>query len=188
MDPGRSSEVATLGGGCFWCTEAVFTELRGVERVEPGYSGGTVPNPSYEAVCTGRTGHAEVSQVTFDPRVLSYHDLLAVFFTVHDPTTKDRQGPDVGTQYRSVVFYHDERQRAVVEAVVRELEAEKLWSKRFVTQIVPFEAFYPAEDYHRDYYRRNPNGGYCRTVVAPKVAKFRSKFADRLKDPGALAR
>lgn len=177
------TEIATLGGGCFWCTEAVFDNLKGVERVDPGYAGGTVAHPSYEDVCTGRTGHAEVVQVRFDPHVLSYHDLLTVFFTVHDPTTRDRQGNDVGTQYRSVVFYHDERQKAVAESVIRELEAEKLYRGRFVTELVPYTAFYPAEDYHKDYYRRNPERGYCQLVIAPKVAKFRSKFSDRLKAP-----
>lgn len=179
--PERTKEVATLGGGCFWCTEAVFTELRGVERVDSGYSGGTTKDPSYEQVCTGRTGHAEVVQVTFDPRVLSYHDLLTVFFTVHDPTTLNRQGADVGTQYRSVVFYHDDVQKAVAQQVVRELEGKRLWSKRFVTELAPFAAFYPAEEYHRNYFERNPSGGYCQAVIAPKVSKFRSQFASRLK-------
>ena len=174
-------EVATLGGGCFWCTEAVFSELRGVEKVEPGYAGGSVPQPSYEQVCTGRTGHAEVVQVTFDPKVLSYHDLLTIFFTVHDPTTLNRQGADVGTQYRSIVLYHSAEQRATAEQVVRELEGEKLWKKKFVTQLEPFSAFYPAEEYHHDYFRRNPSGGYCQFVIAPKVAKFRAHYAERLK-------
>lgn len=185
---GGSRELATLGGGCFWCTEAVFTELRGVERVDSGYAGGTTPNPTYEQVCTGRTGHAEVVQVTFDPGVLSFHDLLVVFFTVHDPTTLNRQGADVGTQYRSVVFYRDEAQKTTTERVIRELEQEKLWRKKIVTEVVPFSAFYLAEEYHRDYFARNPTGGYCQFVVAPKVAKFRSKFADRLKSAPAPAR
>jgi peptide-methionine (S)-S-oxide reductase len=176
-----SREVATLGGGCFWCTEAVFTELRGVERVEPGYAGGTVSHPSYEQVCTGTTGHAEVVQVTFDPSVLSFHDLLTVFFTVHDPTTRDRQGNDVGPQYRSIVLYRDARQKAVAAEVVREIEGEKLYRKPIVTEIVPLTEFFPAEAYHRDYYRRNPERGYCQIVIAPKVAKFRSKFTARLK-------
>jgi len=174
-------EVATLGGGCFWCTEAVFSELRGVEKVEPGYAGGTTANPTYEQVCSGRTGHAEVVQVTFDPSVLTFHDLLTIFFTVHDPTTLNRQGADVGTQYRSVVLYHDERQKATAEQVMRELEEEKLWRRKLVTQLVPFSVFYPAEEYHHDYFRRNPSGGYCQFVIAPKVAKFRAKFAERLK-------
>ncbi len=180
-------EVATLGGGCFWCTEAVFTELNGVLEVVPGYAGGSVAGPSYEQVCTGTTGHAEVVQVTFDPTVLSYHDLLTVFFTVHDPTTKDRQGNDVGPQYRSVVFYRDPRQRATAEQVVRELQAEHLYRRPFVTEIVPFAAFYPAEEYHRNYFARNPERAYCQLVVAPKVAKFRSKFSARLKPTGAPA-
>ncbi|MGI0130611.1 MAG: peptide-methionine (S)-S-oxide reductase MsrA [Thermoplasmata archaeon] len=186
--PAGATEVATLGGGCFWCTEAVFTELRGVRRVDSGYSGGTTPHPTYEQVCTGRTGHAEVIEVTFDPRVLSYHDLLTIFFTLHDPTTRNRQGADVGTQYRSVVFYHDEGQKATAERAIRELEAEKLWRKPFVTEVVPFSAFYPAEEFHRDYYRRNPSGRYCQFVIAPKVAKFRSKFTDRLRNPGEAGR
>ncbi|HTW77733.1 MAG TPA: peptide-methionine (S)-S-oxide reductase MsrA [Thermoplasmata archaeon] len=174
-------EVATLGGGCFWCTEAVFSDLRGVVEVVPGYSGGSVPRPTYEQVCTGSTGHAEVVQVTFDPNVLTYHDLLTVFFTVHDPTTKDRQGNDVGPQYRSAVFYRNAAEKATAEQVVRELEAEHLYRKPFVTEIVPFQAFYPAEEYHRNYFRRNPERAYCQLVIAPKVAKFRSKFTDRLK-------
>jgi peptide-methionine (S)-S-oxide reductase len=176
-----NAEIATLAGGCFWCTEAVFSGLRGVERVDPGYSGGHVPDPTYEQVCTGTTGHAEAVRVTFDPAVLSYHDLLTVFFTVHDPTTLNRQGHDVGTQYRSAVFYHDEQQRATAEQVVRELEAAKLYRKKFVTEVTPFRAFYPAEEYHRDYFRRNPERAYCQMVIAPKVAHFRARFTDRLK-------
>ena len=178
---GATREVATLGGGCFWCTEAVFRDLKGVEKVEPGYAGGTVPNPSYEQVCTGRTGHAEAIQVTFDPTVLSYEDLLTIFFTVHDPTTRDRQGNDVGPQYRSVVFYHDARQQETARKVIERLEKDKLWPRRFVTEVVPFTAFYPAEEYHHDYFRRNPERGYCQIVIAPKVAKFRKKFHDRLR-------
>jgi peptide-methionine (S)-S-oxide reductase len=174
-------EVATLGGGCFWCTEAVFTELKGVLSVQSGYAGGTVARPSYEQVCTGTTGHAEAVQVTFDPKVLSLHDLLTVFFTTHDPTTLNRQGHDVGTQYRSVVFYQNPEQKATTEQVIRELEAEHLYRKPFVTQVVPFTEFYPAEEYHRDYFARNPERAYCQMVIAPKVAKFRSKFAGRLK-------
>jgi peptide-methionine (S)-S-oxide reductase len=165
----------------------VFTELRGVERVDSGYSGGTTPHPSYEQVCSGKTGHAEVVQITFNPHVLSYHDLLTVFFTVHDPTTLNRQGGDVGPQYRSVVFYHGATQRATAEQVIRELEEKRLWRSRFVTEIVPFSAFFPAEEYHRDYFRRNPTGGYCQLVISPKVAKFRSKFADRLKSSETVA-
>jgi peptide-methionine (S)-S-oxide reductase len=183
-----SREVATVGGGCFWCTEAVFTELEGVDSVRSGYAGGSTPNPSYEQVCTGRTGHAEVVQVAFDPSKISYHDLLSIFFTVHDPTTPNRQGADVGTQYRSVIFYHDAAQKATAEQVIAEVEHEKIWKKNIVTELVPFTAFYPAEEYHRDYFRRNPSGGYCQAVIAPKVAKFRSHYADRLKPAVASAR
>jgi len=176
-----TSEVATLGGGCFWCTEAVFTELRGVERVDSGYSGGTMANPTYEQVCTGKTGHAEVVQVTFDPTVLPFADLLRVFLTVHDPTTLNRQGNDVGTQYRSVIFFHDAAQRATAEAVLREIGDARLWRGKIVTELAPFRAFYPAEEYHRDYFRRNPEQGYCQLIIAPKVTKFRKQFVDRLK-------
>jgi len=174
-------ETATLGGGCFWCVEAVFDELRGVRRVEPGYSGGHVERPTYEQVCTGLTGHAEVVQVSFDPHEISYRELLEVFFAVHDPTTKDRQGPDVGPQYRSVIFYHDEEQRRTAEEVISELEARGIWDGPIVTEVAPFTAFYPAEEYHRDYFRRNPDQPYCRVVIAPKVAKFRKEFLERLK-------
>lgn len=174
-------EVATLGGGCFWCLEAVFEQLRGVERVVSGYSGGSVPEPTYHQVCTGATGHAEVVQVTFDPAVISYRDLLGVFFTLHDPTTLNRQGADVGTQYRSVVFYHAPEQRQVAEEVIAELNVAGTWGRPIVTQVVPFQAFYPAEDYHQGYYRSNPEQGYCRAVIAPKVAKLRKQFLDKLK-------
>ena len=176
-------EIATLAGGCFWCLEAAFGQLRGVERVESGYSGGTVPNPSYEDVCTGTTGHAEVVQITFDPTVVSYSDLLHVFFTIHDPTTLNRQGGDVGTQYRSAIFYHSPAQKAEAERVIAELQAEKVWEDPIVTEVRPLAQFYPAEEYHRDYYRRNPNQGYCSAVVAPKVAKVRKLYFDRLKQP-----
>ena len=178
-------EVATLAGGCFWCLEAAFAQLKGVERVESGYSGGHVANPSYEEVCTGTTGHAEVVQITFDPQLVSFRDLLHVFFTIHDPTTPDRQGADVGTQYRSAIFYHTPEQKAEAERVIAELEAEKVWDDPIVTQVTPFEKFYPAEEYHRDYYRRNPNQGYCRAVIAPKVAKVRKLYLDKLKQPVA---
>jgi peptide-methionine (S)-S-oxide reductase len=174
-------EVATLAGGCFWCLEAVFEQLRGVTKVASGYSGGQVRNPSYEAVCTGTTGHAEVVQVTFDADQLSYRDLLGVFFTLHDPTTLDRQGGDTGTQYRSAIFYHDDEQRRTAEDVVKELEAEHVFDDPIVTKIEPLQAFYPAEEYHREYYRRNPNQPYCRAVIAPKVAKLRSKYLAKLK-------
>jgi len=176
-----TTQLATLAGGCFWCLEAVFEQLKGVKKVESGYSGGHVPNPSYEAVCTGTTGHAEVTQVTFDPDVISFRDLLGVFFSIHDPTTPDRQGGDVGTQYRSAIFYHDDEQRRVAEDLVRELEAEHIFDDPIVTTIEPLKTFYPAEEYHREYYRRNPNQPYCRAVIAPKVAKLRSKYLEKLK-------
>lgn len=175
------TELATLAGGCFWCLEAVFEQLRGVTKVASGYSGGHVPNPSYQAVCTGTTGHAEVVQVTFNPDEISFRDLLGVFFTLHDPTTLDRQGGDVGTQYRSAIFYHDAEQRRTAEEVVRELEAERVFDEPIVTKIEPLKAFYPAEEYHREYYRRNPSQSYCRAVIAPKVAKLRSKYLEKLK-------
>jgi len=176
-----ATETATLGGGCFWCTEAILSDLEGVSSVIPGYSGGTVPHPTYEQVCTDRTGHAEVVQVTFDPRVVSYHDLLTIFMTTHDPTSLNRQGNDVGTQYRSVIFFHTPQQRDVAQQVIAELESAHLWKRKIVTEVTPLAAFYPAEEYHRDYYRRNPASGYCQAIIAPKVAKFRKQFAGRLK-------
>ncbi|PYO94499.1 MAG: peptide-methionine (S)-S-oxide reductase [Gemmatimonadetes bacterium] len=176
-----TTQVTTLAGGCFWCLEAVFEQLRGVTQVMSGYSGGHVPNPSYQAVCTGTTGHAEVTQVTFDPDQISFSDLLRVFFAIHDPTTLDRQGGDAGTQYRSAIFYHDEEQRRTAEDVIRELEAEHVFDDPIVTKLEPLKTFYPAEEYHREYYRRNPNQGYCRAVIAPKVAKLRSKYLEKLK-------
>ena len=172
-------ETATLAGGCFWCLEAVFLELKGVERVVSGYAGGHVPGPSYEAVCTGRTGHAEAVRITFDPAVISYADLLDVFFTIHDPTTLNRQGADVGTQYRSAIFYHDDTQRAEAEAAVGRQQA--LYEDPIVTEIGPAPEFYAAEEYHQNYYARNPAQGYCAAVVAPKVAKARAKYFNRLK-------
>lgn len=178
---GSASEVATLGGGCFWCLEAVYQELRGVEKVESGYSGGEVPNPTYREVCSETTGHAEVVQVTFDPDVVSYRDILEVYFTIHDPTTLNRQGADVGTQYRSVIFYHDEEQRRVAEAVISELEAEGIWNNPIVTEVAPFDEFYVAEDYHQDYFRNNGFQPYCQVIIAPKVAKFRKQHLERLK-------
>jgi peptide-methionine (S)-S-oxide reductase len=177
----HGKEVVTLGGGCFWCTEAIFDELKGVEQVESGYSGGSVPNPSYRQVCTGTTGHAEVNQITFDPTVISLKDLLEIFFTVHDPTTLNRQGPDVGTQYRSVIFYRSPEQKAVAEQVINSLESAKLWSGPFVTEVVPFKAFYIAEDYHQEYFKLNGQQPYCRMVIAPKVAKFRHQYQEKLK-------
>jgi len=179
-DP-KKLETATLGGGCFWCLEAVFEQLRGVERVESGYTGGTVANPTYRQVCNGNTGHAEVVQVTFDPAVVSYRDILDVFFATHDPTTLNRQGPDVGTQYRSAIFYHSPEQKRVAEVRIAELNAAGIWGAPIVTQVVPLPAFYKAEDYHQEYFCQNPGQPYCQVVVAPKVAKFRKQFADKLK-------
>jgi peptide-methionine (S)-S-oxide reductase len=174
-------QVATLAGGCFWCLEAVFDELKGVESVESGYSGGKVQNPSYAQVCDGDTGHAEVVQVTFDPGVLSYKDLLTIFFTIHDPTTLNRQGNDVGTQYRSAIYYHNEEQKKAAEKVIQEISTEKIWDAPILTEVTPFDKFYIAEDYHQEYFKRNPFQGYCRAVIAPKVTKFRHKFTERLK-------
>jgi len=207
MRPSRH-EVATLAGGCFWCLEAVFDELEGVQDVVSGYAGGSVPHPTYKQVCNGDTGHAEVVQVTFDPAVLSYRDLLKVFFAIHDPTTLNRQGADIGTQYRSAIFTHSElqenqsgggseadlgqtsgsvehkTQEEIAEEVIAELNEAHLWDDPIVTEVVPLEAFYPAEDYHQEYFRRNPNQGYCRMVIAPKVAKFRKEYLARLKRVG----
>jgi peptide-methionine (S)-S-oxide reductase len=174
-------QIATLAGGCFWCLEAVFDELNGVLSVESGYSGGRVDNPTYKNVCNGTTGHAEAVQVTFDPATLSYRDLLRVFFTVHDPTTLNRQGADVGTQYRSAIFYHNEEQRADAEAVIREIGDEKLWPGPIVTEVAKFDKFFIAEDYHQEYFVNNPYQPYCMAVVAPKVIKFRKHFTERLK-------
>jgi len=175
------TEVATLGGGCFWCVEAVFDELRGVSSVESGYAGGRTENPTYEQVCSGATGHAEVVRVTFDPREVSFKEILEIFFTAHDPTTLNRQGADVGTQYRSVIYYHDERQREVAEQTIRELNEANIWDGTIVTEVAPLSNYYEAEEYHQEYFARNPGQGYCRAVVAPKVAKFRARFRDRLK-------
>lgn len=174
-------EAATLGGGCFWCLEAIYNDVLGVESVTSGYAGGNVANPSYQEVCTGETGHAEVVQVSFDPQVVTFAEILKIFFTIHDPTTLNRQGADVGTQYRSVIFYHDEAQRRIAEQVMAEVTAEKLWPDPLVTQLEPLQAFYPAEKYHADYFRRNTFQPYCQVVIAPKVAKFRKKFAAHLK-------
>ncbi len=175
-------ETTTLGGGCFWCLEAVYDQLQGVEDVVSGYAGGQVANPSYQLVCTGRTGHAEVVQVVFDPEVITYREILEVFFAIHDPTTLNRQGADKGTQYRSVIFTHSPEQKAMAEQVIAELNQEGLWGAPIVTQVVPLEAFYPAEDYHQEYFARNPEQGYCQVVIAPKVSKFRQKFASRIKE------
>ncbi|MCU0487063.1 MAG: peptide-methionine (S)-S-oxide reductase MsrA [Anaerolineales bacterium] len=174
------TEIATLAGGCFWCLEAVYLQLKGVLRVESGYAGGSVPNPTYAEVCTGETGHAEVVQITYDPAVVSYKELLEVFFTIHDPTTRNRQGGDVGTQYRSAIFYHTPEQKAIAEQTIQELDAARLWLTRIVTEVVAFTIFYKAEDYHQNYYQNNSSQGYCQVVIAPKVAKFRKKFLEKL--------
>jgi peptide-methionine (S)-S-oxide reductase len=174
-------ETATLAGGCFWCLEAVFEQLEGVERVVSGYSGGRVKNPSYERVCAGATGHAEVVQITFDPRVLSYRDLLEFFFAFHDPTTLDRQGHDVGTQYRSAIFHHSPEQKATAEQVIAELTSQGVFADPIVTEVAPFAEFFAAEGYHQGYYRANPDQAYCRATITPKVTKLRQKYAARLK-------
>ena len=180
-----ATQTATLGGGCCWCLEAVYLELRGVRRVESGYAGGHVVNPTYKQVCTGQTGHAEVVQVDFDPAEITYDDILRVFFTVHDPTTLNRQGNDVGPQYRSAIFVHDAAQRDAARRVMQEIAAARIWPGEIVTEVVPFEAFYPAGPEHENYFARNPWSGYCRVVIAPKVAKFRKSFADRLRRASA---
>ena len=177
----RTGQVATLAGGCFWCLEAVFDELKGVESVESGYTGGDVPNPTYARVCDGDTGHAEAVQITFDPQVLTYHDLLTVFFAIHDPTTLNRQGPDAGTQYRSAIFTHDEHQKEIAGQVVQEISAAQLWEDPIVTEVAPMVKFYPAEDYHQEYFAHNGFQPYCRAIIAPKVSKFRKQFVERLK-------
>ncbi|MGB6055768.1 MAG: peptide-methionine (S)-S-oxide reductase MsrA [Burkholderiaceae bacterium] len=174
-----ASETATLGGGCFWCLEAVYQELRGVQKIESGYSGGDFPNPSYEQVCEGTTGHAEVVRLTYDPKQVSYRELLEIFFTIHDPTTPNRQGNDIGTQYRSVIYYHNADQQETARQVIAEMA--NVWDAPIVTELSPLGSFYPAEGYHQNYYSQHPLQGYCAFVVAPKVAKFRKMFADRVK-------
>ena len=178
---GSTREVAILAGGCFWCLEAVYDELKGVESVESGYIGGSVPNPSYQAVCTGTTGHAEAVRLVFDPSVVDYDTILHIFFTIHDPTTLNYQGNDHGTQYRSAIFYTTDTQRETAERVIKEFTDELVFDGPIVTQLSPATEFYVAEDYHQEYFRANPNQGYCLAVVAPKVAKFRKQFADRLR-------
>jgi len=174
-------EIVTLGGGCFWCLEAVYSEMEGVQSAISGYMGGHVVNPDYHAVCTEKTGHVEVVQVTFDPAITTLREILEVFFAIHDPTSRDRQGNDAGPQYRSVIFYHSDAQRKTAEDVIRELESERIWSQPIITDLREAETFYPAEDYHQNYFRNNPGQGYCSFVVAPKVAKFRKKFAAKMK-------
>lgn len=177
----EKKEVATLAGGCFWCIEAVFNIIKGVEKVEPGYSGGSMPNPTYDQVSKGATGHAEAVQVTFNPRVISFREILEVFFAMHNPTTLNRQGPDVGTQYRSVIFYHNAKQKATAEKVIAELNKEGIWEAPIVTQVEPFKAFYMAETYHNNYYKRNSNEPYCQQVITPKLVKFQKRFIGKLK-------
>ncbi len=174
-------QTTTLGGGCFWCLEAVYDDLRGVTDVVSGYAGGHVPYPTYEQVCTKKTGHAEVIQVTFDSAQVSFREILEVFFTIHDPTTLNRQGNDVGPQYRSAIYYHDDEQRTVAEDVIREVNAAHLWSAPIVTEVTALDVFYPAEDYHQEYFRHHPNAMYCQLVIAPKVTKFRKKYLEKLK-------
>ncbi len=181
-------ETATLAGGCFWCIEAVFEQVRGVKSVLSGYTGGTIANPSYAQVCTGTTGHAEAAQITYDPSIVSYHEVLEIFFATHDPTTLNRQGADVGTQYRSAIFYNGDAQKKTAEEVMTQLQAERVFPKPIVTQLAPAGPFYPAEAYHRQYYQRNPDQGYCQFVISPKLAKFRKQFAQRLVSPGGQAR
>jgi len=181
MESNRNLEIATLGAGCFWCVEAVFDDLKGVEDVISGYSGGEIKNPTYRDVCSGSTGHAEVIQIKFNPQEISFRDILRVFFTVHDPTTLNRQGGDVGTQYRSAIFYHSPEQKQIAHEVIEEITSERLYDNPIVTEVVAFAEFYPAEDYHQEYFANNPTQPYCAAVVAPKVRKFRDKFADRLK-------
>lgn len=175
-------ETATLAGGCFWCLDGAYRDLRGVISVESGYAGGDLPNPTYEQVCTGNTGHAEVVRITYDPDEIRYRDLLEVFFSIHDPTTLNRQGADVGTQYRSAVFYHDEAQREAADQIMAELTADGTFDDPIVTEVAALDIYYPGEAYHQDYYRNNPGQGYCQVVVAPKLAKFRAKYAAMLKD------
>jgi peptide-methionine (S)-S-oxide reductase len=175
------TEVATLAGGCFWCLEAVYDQLKGVQEVESGYAGGSVRNPTYKQVCSGTTGHAEVVQIKYDPQVVSFKDLLDVFFTIHDPTTLNRQGADVGTQYRSAIFYHTPEQKAIAEQTIADLNAAHLWDAPIVTQVAPIDDYYPAEDYHQEYFENNPYQPYCRAIIAPKVAKFRKHYFEKLR-------
>ena len=174
-------EVATLGGGCFWCMEAVYNQLKGIKKIDSGYSGGSIINPTYGQVSTGQTGHAEVVQLLYDPNVISYNEILKIFFTTHDPTTLNRQGADQGTQYRSVIFYHNEEQKKIAEQVINELNTEEFFNTPIVTKVEPFEVFYPAEDYHKNYFQKHPEQPYCQIVISPKVTKLRKKFSDKLK-------
>ena len=181
MNQEASLAVATIAGGCFWCIEAVFREVDGVDSVISGYTGGATVNPTYQQVLTGQTGHAEAVQVSFNPSKISYREILEIFFSVHDPTTLNRQGGDEGTQYRSAIFYHNDQQRAIAEAVIQDLDEARLWKKSIVTQVVPLDQFYPAEDYHREYFLRHPEQSYCQVVISPKVNTFRKQWTGRLK-------
>lgn len=179
----KNLEVATLAAGCFWCIEGAFGIINGVEKIEPGYTGGTVANPSYEDVCTGKTGHAEAAQISFDPQIISYREILEIFFTMHDPTSLNRQGADVGTQYRSVIFYNSPEQRATAEKLIDELNREGIWNKPIVTAIEPLSAFYPAETYHKEYYQKHSTEPYCQIVIAPKISKLQQRFLNKIKVP-----
>jgi peptide-methionine (S)-S-oxide reductase len=179
----KDLEVATLAAGCFWCTEAAFSIIKGVERIEPGYTGGTTPNPSYEEVSTGTTGHAETAQIFFDPKVISFRDILEIFFTIHDPTSLNRQGADVGTQYRSAIFYNNQFQKETAEKLIAELNQEQIWNKPIVTAVEQLKVFYNAETYHKDYYKKHPKEPYCQAVIAPKIAKLQAHFIDKIKVP-----
>jgi peptide-methionine (S)-S-oxide reductase len=183
MPKDKNLEVATLAAGCFWCTEATFNIIKGVERIEPGYTGGGVPNPSYEQVSTGTTGHAEAAQITFDPKVISYKEILEIFFAMHDPTSLNRQGGDVGTQYRSVIFYQSTEQKAAAEKLIDELNKEVIWDKPIVTAVEPLKVFYKAETYHKDYFKKHPKEPYCQVVIAPKIAKLQQRFFEKIKVP-----
>ena len=181
MNQSAPSEVTTLAGGCFWCIEAVFREVDGVESVISGYTGGTTVNPTYQQVCTGETSHAEAVQVTFNPAKISYREILEIFFSIHDPTTLNRQGVDMGTQYRSAIFYHNEQQKAMAEQIIRELNDANAWAAPIVTEVTPLQEFHPAEDYHQEYFQRNPEYTYCRMVIAPKLAKFRKQYPEKIR-------
>ena len=178
----QGKEIATLGGGCFWCLEPIFRDVTGVEQVVAGYSGGDVSNPSYRHVCTGTTGHAEVVQITFEPKTVSFREILEIFFSVHDPTTPDRQGADAGPQYRSIILYHSQEQKRIADRMIQDLEAANVWSAPIVTEVVPFKVFFEAEDDHQEYFKNNPHHPYCRVVIEPKVAKFRKKYSSKLKN------
>ena len=183
MSENKNLEVATLAAGCFWCTEAAFNIIKGVDRIEPGYTGGTIINPTYEEVSTGTTGHAEAAQIYFDPKVITYKEIVEVFFTMHDPTSLNRQGADIGTQYRSAIFYHNQQQKETAQKLIAELAQEGIWDKPIVTEIVPLKTFYSAETYHKDYYKKHPKEPYCQAVIAPKIAKLQQRFIDKIKVP-----